>query len=133
MPSQTTSGAISRCLSSSTIAILLSETSLLPLRVTLAHFALSSYERALCLQTCFSILGLARFGVKPRLCRSFWRAFASIHRLILFPAFPREVSFACPPTPSWNRPSFAVKPTLSSPCSRSNPPLPRQGCGSRSP
>ena len=69
------SRVISRCLSSSPIPLLLSEASLSPLRVTLTHFTLSSYERAFCLPISFSILGLARLGVKPRLCRSFWRAF----------------------------------------------------------
>ena len=52
----------------------------LPLRVTLTHFALSSYERAFRLPTSFLILGLARFGVQPKLYRLSWRAFASIHR-----------------------------------------------------
>ena len=48
------SRTITSCLSSSPIS-LLSETSLLPLRVTLTHFALSSYERALRLPTSFTI------------------------------------------------------------------------------
>ena len=64
------SRAITGCLSSSPIPLFLSEASLLPLRVTLTHFTLSSYERALRLPTSFSISGLARHGVKPRLCRS---------------------------------------------------------------
>ena len=48
------SRAISGCLSSSPISLLLSEASLTPLRVTLTHFTLSSYERALRLPTSFS-------------------------------------------------------------------------------
>ena len=40
---------------------------------------------------------------------------------------PREALLACPPFPPWNLPSFTVESTLSSPCSRSDPPLSRQG------
>ena len=39
----------------------------------------------------------------------------------------REALVACPPFPSWNLPSFTVESTLSSPCSRSDPPHSRQG------
>ena len=73
------SRTISGCLSSSPIPVLLSEDFLPPLRVTPTHFPLSSYERALRLPTSFPISGLARLGVKPRLCRLSWRAFASTH------------------------------------------------------
>ena len=68
---------ISGCLSSFPIPLLLSKASLPPPRVTLTHFTLSSYELALCLPTSFPISGLAKLGVKPRFCRSSWRAFAS--------------------------------------------------------
>ena len=77
------SRAITGCLSSSPIPLLLSEASLSPLRVTLTHFILFSYKRALRLPTSFPISGLAILGVKPRLCRSSWRAFASTHPLML--------------------------------------------------
>ena len=53
------SRAITDCLSSSPIPLLLSEASLPPLRVTLTHFTLFSYERALRLPTFFSYF---RFG-----------------------------------------------------------------------
>ena len=66
------SHAITGWLSSSPIPLLLSKASLPPLRVTLTHFTLSSYERALCLPTSFPISGLARLGVKPRFCKSSW-------------------------------------------------------------
>ena len=79
------SRAITGCLSSSPIPLLLSEVSLTPLRVTLTHFTLSSYERALRLPASFPISGMTRLGVKPRLCRSSWRAFASTHPLMLPP------------------------------------------------
>ena len=53
------SRAITGCFSSSHIRLRLSEGSLLPLRVTLTHFTLLSYERALRLPTSFSYF---RFG-----------------------------------------------------------------------
>ena len=77
------SGAITGCLSSFSIPLLLSQASLPPLPVTQTHFTLLTYERALRLPTSFAILGLARLGVKPRLCRSSWRAFSSTHPLVL--------------------------------------------------
>ena len=61
---QAASRAITGCLSSSPIPLLLSEASLPPLRVTLTHFTLSSYEPALRLPTSFSISGLARLGMR---------------------------------------------------------------------
>ena len=121
------SRAITGCLSSSSIPLLFSEASLPPLRVTLTHFTLLCYERALCNPTSFPISGLARLGVKPRLCRSSWRAFASTHPLMLPSSSPREALLACPLFPSWNLPSFTVEFTLSSPCSCSDLPLSRQG------
>ena len=125
------SRTITGCLSSSPIPLLLTEASLPLLRVTLTHFTLFSYERALCLQTSISISGLARFRVKPRLCRSSWRAFASTHPLMLPSTSSREALLACPPFPPWNLPSFTMESTLSSPCSRSDPPLSRQGAAPR--
>ena len=124
---QVASHAISGDLSFSPIPLLLSEASLLPLRCTLTHFILLSYELALRLPTSFPISGLARLGVKPRLCRSSWRAFASIYPLMLSSSFPKETFLACPPSPPWNLPYFTVESTLSSPCSLSDRPLSRQG------
>ena len=92
--------------------------SLPPLRVTRTHFTLLSYERALCLPTSFSISGLARLGVKPRLRRSSWRAFASTHPPMLPSTCPREALVACPPCSPWNLPSFTVESTFSTPCFR---------------
>ena len=91
------------------------------------HFTLSSYERTFCLPTSFPILCLARLGVKPKLCRSSWRAFASTHLLVLPFTYPRETLLARPLSLSCNLPSFTVESILSSPCSHSNPPLTRQG------
>ena len=121
------SRSITGYLSSSPIPLLLTEASLLPLRVTLTHFTLSSYERALGLPTSFPISGLARLGVKPRRCTSSWRAFASTHPLMLPSTCSREALVACPPCPSWNLPSLTLESTLSSPCFCSNPPHSRQG------
>ena len=117
------SRAIPGCLSSSPISLLLSEASLPALRITLTHFArhLISWP--------FPVSSLARLGVKPRLCRSSWRAFASINPLMLPPTSPREVDFAFPPFPSRSLPSFIVEFTLSFPCSHSDPPLSLR-CGS---
>ena len=81
----------------------------------------------LCLPTSFPISGLARLGVKQRLCRSYWRAFASPHSLILPSTSPREAFLACPPSHSWDLPFFTVESTLSSPCSCYGPPLSCQG------
>ena len=121
------SRAITGCLLSSPIPLLLIEASLPPLRVTLTHFTLLSYERALRLPTSFPISGLARLGVKPRLCRSCWRALAFTHSLMLPSTCSGEALVARPPCPLWNLPSFMVESTLSSPCSRSDPPHSCQG------
>ena len=97
---QAASRAITSCLSSSPIPLLLSETSLPPLRVILTHFTLLSYEWAIRLPTSFPISSLARLGVKPRLCRSSWRAFAFTHPLMLSCTCSRAALLACPPFPS---------------------------------
>ena len=120
------SRAITGCLSSSPIP-LLSEASLPPLRVTLTHFTFLSYEWALRLPTSCPISDLARLGVKPRLCRSSCRAFASTHPLMLPSTCSREALLACPPCPPWNLLSFTVESILSSSCSRFDSPLSCQG------
>ena len=89
---QVASRTIIGCLSSSPILPLLFEASLPPLRVTLTHFIVSSYERAICFPTS-SISDLARLIVKPRLCRSSWRAFASSTRSCFL--IPLLGSFSC--------------------------------------
>ena len=88
------SRAITGCLLLSPLPLLLTEASLPLLRVTLTHFTLFSYERALRLPTSFPISGLARLEVKPRLCRSPWRAFASTHLLMLPSTRSREALLA---------------------------------------
>ena len=118
---QAASRAISGCLSSSFIPPLLSEASLSILRVALTHFVLSSYEMTLCLPTSFPVLGFARLGVKPRLCRSSWRAFASTHPLMLPSTSLNEALLTFPLSSPWNLSSFTVESTFSSPCFRSDP------------
>ena len=46
---------------------------------------------------------------------------------MLSPTSPREALLACSPSPPWNLPFFTLKPPLSSPCSRPDPPLSHQG------
>ena len=123
---QAVSRAITSCLSSSPIPLLLSKASLPSLRVTLTHFTLLSYEPALRFSNSFPISGLARLGVKPRLCGSSWRALASTHLLMLTSTCSRE-ALACPLFAPWNLPSFTMESTLSTPCSHSDPLLSRQG------
>ena len=86
------SRAISHCLSSSPIPLLLCEMSLPLLLVTLTHIVLSSYEGALRLPTSFPISDLAKHGVKLRLCRSSWRAFVSTHPFMLPSTSPQRFS-----------------------------------------
>ena len=65
--------------------------------------------------------------MKPRLCRSSWRAFASTHPLMLPSTCSRKALLVCPPSPPWNMPSFTQESTFSTPCSCSDPSLTRQG------
>ena len=65
--------------------------------------------------------------MKPRPCKSYWRAFASTHPLMLPCTCPTETLLACPPFPPWNLPLFTVESTLSSLCFCSNAPLTCQG------
>ena len=116
-----TSRAITGYLSFSLIPLLLFETSPPSLRVTLTHFSLSSYERALRFQNSFLVSGSARLGVKPRLPRSSWRAYRSTYLPMLSHTSCREALLACPSSSSWNLPSFTVESTLSSPCSCFDP------------
>ena len=62
--------------------------------------------------------------MKPRLCRSSWRAFAYTHPLTLPSTSSRKALLA---SPLGHLPSFTVESTLSTPCSRSDPPLSHQG------
>ena len=124
---QVASHAITGCLSFSPIPLLFFEASLLPLRVTLTHFTLSSYERALCLPTSFPISGLARLGVRPRLCRSSWELLLPLIRSCFLLHFLGKLFLLAL--------SFLLgicllslwSPPLSSSCTCTNPSLSRQG------
>ena len=109
-----------------------SSPSLPPLRVTLAHFTLSSYKRALRLPTSFPILCSASLGVKPRLSRSSWRTFAFTRSLMLPSTSPREALLACPPSPLWNLSLFTVESPLSLHAPAPIPLSLSPRCGSRS-
>ena len=87
---------------SSPIPLLLFKASLPPLRVTLTYFTLSCYERALRLPISFPIFGLAKLGVKPRLCRLSWRAFASTHPFMIPSTSSKKALLACPHSFPWN-------------------------------
>ena len=113
--------AITGCLSSSPIPLLLSEASSSPLQVTLTHSLCHFMRELFVSQLLFSFQVWPDLGVKPRLCRSSWRTLASIHPLMLPSISPREVILACSPSPPWSLPSFTVESILSSPRSRSDP------------
>ena len=121
------SRAITGCLSSSPIPLLLSEASLPPLRVTLTHFTLLSYERALRLPTSFSYFRFGQTRSETKTLQIFLEAFASTLPLMLPSTCSKEALVACPSFPPWNLPSFTVESTLSTPSSRSDPPHSRQG------
>ena len=90
------SRAITGCLSSSPTPLLLSEVFFISPTSHPDSFTFLSHERALRLPT-FPISRLARLRVKPRLCKSSWRAFASTHPLMLPSTCSREALVACPP------------------------------------
>ena len=87
-----------------------------PLRVTLTHFALFFHDRVFRLPSSFPTLGLARLEVKPRLSRSSWRNFATMHQLLHSPSSFMEVLFACSFSLPWIPLFFSVELTLSSIC-----------------
>ena len=89
------SHAISGCLSSSPIP-LLSKASLPSLRVTLTHFALSSYEQALCLPTSFFHFRFGQTWNENKTLQIILKTFVSTHMLILSSTSPKE-ALACPP------------------------------------
>ena len=109
------SRAITGCLSSSPIPLLLTEASLPPLRITLTHFTLLSYERALRLPASFPISGLARHGSETKTLQIVLESFC-VHS-------PAHASFylfwddllACPPFPLHATVPIPLSPTLTLP------------------
>ena len=106
------SRTITSCLSSSPIPLLLSKASLPPLRVTLTHFTLSSYERALRLPISFPISGLVRLGVNQDSEDCFRELLHPLTRSCSRSTSPREALLAFPHFPPWNPLCFTVKSTL---------------------
>ena len=114
--------AISGCLSSTPTFLLLLESLLPPLQITLTHQSLSFYERALRLPSSFPIGDLARADLRTRLKKSSWRSFCRNHALVSDSKCPRSSLVLCPPFPPWSSSRrFTIATSLSVSCSRSDP------------
>ena len=103
---------ITGCLSSTSSSLLLLEAQLPPLKLTLEHQALSSFERALRFPPDFSSLyaraprnAPCRLKKKPS-----WRSFCS--SATQPPLSPRETLIMCPPFPPWTATHFTVSPFI---------------------
>ena len=103
---------ITGCLSSTPSSLLLLEAQLPPLKLTLEHQTLYSFERALRLQPDFSSLyALAIKNVPCRLKKKpSWRSFCSSATQPL--PSPRESLITCPPFPPWSTTHFTVFPFI---------------------
>ena len=103
---------ITRCLSSTPFSLLLLEAQLPPLKLTLEHQALSSFERALCLPPDFSSLyALVTTNVPCCLKKKpSWRSFSSSATQPL--PSPREILIMCPHFPPWTATHFTVSPFI---------------------
>ena len=100
------------CLSSTPSSLLLLETQLPPLKLTLEHQALSSFERDLRLPPYFSSLyDLATRNVPCRLKKKpSWRSFCSSATQSL--PSPRETLITCPPFPHGLQPTSPFPPSF---------------------
>ena len=103
---------ITGCLSSTPSSLLLLEAQLPPLKLTLEHQTLYSFERALRLPPDFSRLyALAIKNVPCRLKKKpSWRSSCSSATLPL--PSPRESLITCPPFPPWSTTHFTVSPFI---------------------
>ena len=103
---------ITGCLSSTPSSLLLLEAQLPPLKLTLEHQTLYSFERALRLPPDFSSLyALAIKNVPCRLKKKpSWRSSCSSATLPL--PSPRESLITCPPFPPWSTTHFTVSPFI---------------------
>ena len=103
---------ITRCLSSTPSSLLLLEAQLPPLKLTLEHQTLYSFERALRLPFDFSSLyALAIKNVPRRLKKKpSWRSSCSSATQPL--PSPRESLITCPPFPPWSTTHFTVSPFI---------------------
>ena len=103
---------ITGCLSSTPSSLLLLEAQMPPLKLTLEHQTLYSFERALRLPPDFSSLNaLAIRNVPCRLKKKpSWRSFCSSATQPL--PSPRETLITCPPFPPWSTTHFTVSPFI---------------------
>ena len=103
---------ITGCLSSTPSSLLLLEAQLPPLKLTLEHQTLYSFERALRLPPDFSSLyAVAIRNVPCRLKKKpSWRSFCSSATQPL--PSPRETLITCPPFPPWSTTHFSVSPFI---------------------
>ena len=103
---------ITGCLSSAPSSLLLFEAQLPPLKLTLEHQTLYSFERALRLPPDFSSLyALAIRNVPCRLKKKpSWRSSCSSATQPL--PSPRESLITCPPFPPWSTTHFTVSPFI---------------------
>ena len=103
---------ITGCLSSTPSSLLLLEAQLPPLKLTLEHQTLYSFERALRLPPDFSSLyALAIKNVPCRLKKKpSWRSSCSSATQPL--PSPRESLITCPPFPPWSTTHFTVSPFI---------------------
>ena len=114
------SRAITGCLSSSHIPLLLTEASLPPLRVTLTHFILFFLRAG---SSSPNLLSYFRFGQTWSETKTLQIVLESscVHSPAHASTCPREALLACSPCSPWNLPSFTVDSTLSTPYSRFDP------------
>ena len=103
---------ITGCLSSTPSSVLLLEAQLPPLKLTLEHQALSSFDCALRLPPDFSSLyALATRNVPCRLKKKpSWKSFCSSATQPL--PSPSETLIMCPPFPQWTATHFTVSPFI---------------------
>ena len=114
---------ISGCLSSTRVDLLLLESLLPPLSVSLTHQSLSFYERAVRLPGSFPVSSLAKRSYRTRLKKkSSWRSFCQNHSLIPDPQTIREPLTFLSTAPWSDAPRYSISTTLSEPCSRTDPP-----------
>ena len=112
VPHRAACRVITGCFSSTLSSLLLLEAQLLPLKLTLEHQTLYSFEHALRLPLDFSSLyALATRNVPCRLKKKpSWRSFCSSATEPL--PSPRETLIMCPPFPPWTATHVIVSPFI---------------------
>ena len=112
VPQRATWRVVTGCPSSTPSSLLLLEAQLPPLKLTLEHQVLSSFERALRLPPDFSSLNaLATRNVPCRLKKKpSWRSFCSSATQSLLS--PRETLIICLPFPPWTATHFTLSPFI---------------------